>query len=315
MLIRPQTETDYPAQVELLNTVFGEVLTVEEYARQQASRPADRPYLVLVAEVDGQVVARGAAGIDPRLPDGDMGFYIAVAPAMRGRGIGTALHSQLLEFCRTHRPARLRASMGDQSAEALAWVERRGFSRMFYILESHLDLAAFDPAPLADRVESVKARGIRLLSFSQLRSRQNEPRLWRLYMGLLKDTPDGSEWRETPQDDWLQWAFREPAAWPEGWLLAVTPDGDWAGLTFMQKYLDGSGMAHIYMTGVKREYRGLGIATALKVEGARLAKEQGITRLSTINETENLPILAANQRLGFTRVSGFYRLVRPFTEG
>lgn len=313
MRIRPQMEADYPALVELLNAIYREAFSVEEYARQQSTRPADLPFTVLVAEIEGQLVGRGSAGATPQLPEGDMAISVAVALPVRRLGVASALLASLLAFCQPHRPARLRANLPDDSPEALSWAERRGFARKFHMLESRLDLTTYDPARLAGRVEVVQARGIRLVPFSAVRSKRNEARLWQFYQCLMKDTPDGADWRETPKDEWLDWAFRESAAWPEGWLIAIAPGGDWAGLTFMQKYTDGSG-AHIFMTGVRPEYRGQGIATALKLEGARVAKEHGLTSLSTINEEENRPILAANQRIGFARVSGFYRLVRPFVE-
>lgn len=54
-------------------------------------------------------------------------------------------------------------------------------------------------------------------------------------------------------------------------------------------------------TVVKREWRGKGVATALKVAGVRYARERG-KPLRAFNSAENPAILAVNRRLGFVRV-------------
>lgn len=312
MQIRVQTEADYPGLVALVNELYDEGLTVEEYARQQAARQANPPFVVLVAEVDGRVVGRAAGGVDSELPEGDMLCSVLVAPGMRGQGVGSALLTGLHGFYREHEPQRLRATIADEPPAVLAWAERRGFQPTYHILESRLDLASFDPGPLFGRVTEAEKRGTRFLPFSALRSPESETRLWKLYSEIRADTPDGAEWRETPRDEWLKWAFQEPVAWPDGWLVAVDGAGNWVGLTFMQRYVDDSGDAHIYMTGITREHRGQGLSTALKMAAACRAKEQGIAGLTTINEENNAPILAVNRRMGFVKTDGYYRLVCPW---
>ena len=58
-------------------------------------------------------------------------------------------------------------------------------------------------------------------------------------------------------------------------------------------------MARIAFTGTLPEYRGRGIATALKVRAGALAHSLGIRLLVTANRVENAPILAVNRALGF----------------
>ena len=58
------------------------------------------------------------------------------------------------------------------------------------------------------------------------------------------------------------------------------------------------------MTGVRRDWRGRGIAGALKRTQLAWAKANGYERLETANETRNVPIQRLNERLGY----------RPFAE-
>jgi GNAT superfamily N-acetyltransferase len=54
------------------------------------------------------------------------------------------------------------------------------------------------------------------------------------------------------------------------------------------------------MTAVRSEYRGRGIAVALKRASIAWAIEHGLTALETGNDVENAPMRAVNARLGYT---------------
>ena len=58
------------------------------------------------------------------------------------------------------------------------------------------------------------------------------------------------------------------------------------------------------LTGVKRAWRGRGIAGALKRTQMRWAKEHGYERLSTNNEERNEPIRRLNERYGYRPAPG-----------
>jgi RimJ/RimL family protein N-acetyltransferase len=55
-------------------------------------------------------------------------------------------------------------------------------------------------------------------------------------------------------------------------------------------------------TGTLREYRGRGLALAVKLATTRWAAEHGITQISTDNDETNAPMLAINRRLGYKPV-------------
>src|SRR5678810_895962 len=52
-------------------------------------------------------------------------------------------------------------------------------------------------------------------------------------------------------------------------------------------------------TGVKREYRRLGLATALKVQEIRYAQSRGYQIIQSFNQPEQVAIRALNEKLGF----------------
>ena len=65
------------------------------------------------------------------------------------------------------------------------------------------------------------------------------------------------------------------------------------------------------MTGVRRAWRGRGIAGALKRAEIRWAKENGFTRLETMNEERNEPIRRLNERHGYRLEPGKITLRGP----
>lgn len=69
---------------------------------------------------------------------------------------------------------------------------------------------------------------------------------------------------------------------------------------------EGDGRFNLVLTGVEREYRGRGIALAVKVKSAEHAKNNGGEILRTFNDSTNDRILRVKQRMGFTPRPGSY---------
>jgi RimJ/RimL family protein N-acetyltransferase len=60
-----------------------------------------------------------------------------------------------------------------------------------------------------------------------------------------------------------------------------------------------SGRGVNMFTGTLREYRGRGLALAVKLATTHWAAGHGITQISTDNDERNAPMLAINRRLGY----------------
>lgn len=82
-------------------------------------------------------------------------------------------------------------------------------------------------------------------------------------------------------------------------LMLAEAAGRWVGLSSTVPFNREAGVARIAFTGTLAEYRGRGIATALKVRAAALAQVHGVRAVVTANRVENAPILAVNRALGF----------------
>jgi RimJ/RimL family protein N-acetyltransferase len=60
-----------------------------------------------------------------------------------------------------------------------------------------------------------------------------------------------------------------------------------------------AGVAVNEMTGTLKEYRGRGLARLAKLAAIRWAAEEGFHEIGTGNDSENAPMLALNQSLGY----------------
>jgi RimJ/RimL family protein N-acetyltransferase len=97
----------------------------------------------------------------------------------------------------------------------------------------------------------------------------------------------------------------------DGQILAV--DGErYVGLGAVGFEPDGITAFNAF-TGVDKAYRGRGIAQALKILAAQYAQTNGARVIVTSNDSENAPMLAVNDKLGYVRQPGPYWLVKQKT--
>jgi len=88
---------------------------------------------------------------------------------------------------------------------------------------------------------------------------------------------------------------------PEGFLLARA-EGRYVGMSNLRRVEAEPHVIYQMYTATLPEFRGRGIATALKWRGIRFAREHGYRSIRTDNDSLNEAIWSINQRLGFRRV-------------
>ena len=173
---------------------------------------------------------------------------------------------------------------------------------------STLELASFEAAAFEGHAERARAAGIEVRTLSELGWDGEEPgsngaiqrRLYDLIVELLHDVPTADPVIPWPFEVWQRRYLSEDFT-PDGPLIAVG-GGEWAGLTELYQPVRAQpGTVRQGLTGVRRAWRGQGVAWALKLAGARRAREQGWRRILTGNHTVNHEMLGINQALGFVK--------------
>jgi mycothiol synthase len=234
--------------------------------------------LLLLAEQDGQVVGSGVAD------DSSLGgaFVCArVIPEARRRGVGTAILLALAE----HSQARghTRAASGVEDEGSLAFANRFGFVEIDREVEQ---LRAIGAEP-----EPVSPPGVDIVSIAE------RPELWEQAYHRVHETFADMALPSTPEISLEEWN-RDWINAPEASFVALA-DGLVVGVASLQLDADQPSRAENGYTAVRREWRGKGVAAALKRTTMAWAAEHGIAEIYTWTQRGNDDMRAVNERLGY----------------
>jgi mycothiol synthase len=215
--------------------------------------------------------------------------YAWVLPAERGRGVGSALLAELTHWSLERGRTAMQVEVDEDDEASLAWAARRGFSEVGRESQLVLDLDSIE-APAVD-----PPAGIEITTWAERPGIERD-----LYAVAVEAEPDipGEEANEVaPFDKWLANDMQGLSDRPDAVFVALAGDEvvGYAKLAFPP---EGTRVVHD-LTGVKRAWRGRGIAGALKRAQIAWAKEQRYERLVTGNEERNEPIRRLNLRHGY----------------
>ena len=254
----------------------------------------------LIVEKNGEVVDFGAIGqaFWTNNPDKYL-VEVDVDPACLGQGIGFSVFNRLVEMAQTdNHVSILTAKCREDLEAAVAFLTDRGFRIDIRNASSSMEFATFDDKPFGRLIEGVEEKGIcirSLQSLSQLPDWQE--RYWRLSEEILHDVPAPEPYRKRALPLFVQEEVEVPHFAPDINHIALSGT-NWVGMSEVRLDPERPEFCSSGLTGVSREWRRMGIATALKVSVLRVAWERGLKRLNTANE-ENNPMLQINLALGF----------------
>jgi GNAT superfamily N-acetyltransferase len=296
-------EREEQASLDVYNAVWpNEAVTMDEVRHFKAAMTA---HVDLVAWIDGAPAASGFAAIMPQRPAVPI-VLLTVLPKARRQGVGTALYEAISDWTRGHGLDVLEAVAGDEDPESLAFAERRGFREDRREKGVALNLAEIEPPAI------MPLDGIEIVSWAE------RPELARgIYEVALEASPDIPGWEdEIPEsfEDWLVNDMQGSGDKPEATFLALCGD-EVVGYAKFSLTEAQPTTAHHDLTGVKRDWRGRGIARALKATQIRWAKENGYRELRTRNDERNAPIRHLNREFGYRPTEGRIYLRGPLSGG
>ena len=109
------------------------------------------------------------------------------------------------------------------------------------------------------------------------------------------DIPGLASSHDADFEEWRIFAIERPSRALDLTFLAIA-DGRVVGVAYME--LAGDRCFH-NLTGVRREWRGRGVASALKRAQIAGATAKGVKRLVTESQHENQPMRRLNEKLGY----------------
>jgi RimJ/RimL family protein N-acetyltransferase len=307
---------DISAQVDLHNRIYPDTPTaVEKQEHFEKTFPQDNPRLRFVVEAnDGRFLGMGSC-LNPFWMSAPGVYWIwgIVNPDWRGRGIGQALLGRLEPFARERQATRLWAGCREDFDFSIRFFERAGFRNFGQRFESKLDLAAFDESRFSGAVERVLDAGFQLSTLAQERllDTDADQRLYELDRTAMRDVPlPGGATVEQTFERFRDVMLESPDADPTAVFIAKHA-GAYVGLTSVVLPTDGP--AYTTDTGVLREYRGRGLALALKLLSIRVMRERGYAEARTNNDTDNPAILRLNEKLGYRKLPGWLQWEKLLT--
>jgi GNAT superfamily N-acetyltransferase len=225
---------------------------------------------------------------------------LVVAPEWRERGIGGELLRRILAAAEADGAATLQARTRESAIGALRFLHRHGFAETMRMTGLALDPRTIDTGRLAAYEQAAIGQGfaITTLAAEQRRDSACLHRLHELYDTAREGWPDPDPRPEPPEPIGFDAFLRLLDTFPkdaESFFIA----------TYSDRY---AGFTSSLGTAMHPQFRGRGLATALKARLALHARAAGRTVLET--STGSPAMLRANEKVGFRRTWAEVRLVR-----
>lgn len=276
--LRPcRSDADLEAwrRVRIAVTPYERTDSVEELRRK-----ATPERLMLLAYRGGELAGSGVAA------KGDTGNGFALPRVLaehRRRGVGTKLLYALAEHVETLGLPDIGGHADDEGA--LAFGSRFGFEEEGREIEQVRQVTTDEPWPaLPD--------GISVVSIAE------RPELLRrlyheLALDAFEDMPTPRKVEITAEEWESEWV-----TWPEA-TFAAFADGELVGMGCLLRDVDQPQRAENGLTTVRRDFRGRGIARALKETTIAWASDRGIREIYTWTQNGNENMRAVNEKLGY----------------
>jgi RimJ/RimL family protein N-acetyltransferase len=183
----------------------------------------------------------------------------------------------------------------ETDGSGVSFLEHRGFREVWRHIPARLNLGS----PRSDVAPDVPP-GFRLTTLASELSSGGAvlPALYDLAVRTNADQPQLDPTTPPPLEQFTQDVTVEPRAIPEAFFLAY--DGArLVGLSSLERLPGTNEGVETGYTAVDSEYRGRGIARALKLRTIEWASDQGYRYIETDTNAGNEPMIGLNRSLGF----------------
>jgi GNAT superfamily N-acetyltransferase len=207
----------------------------------------------------------------------------------RRRGVGTAFYGVVSEWAASEGANQLEARADETDPDGIEFALHRGFAEVSREIKAILELESIDSP------DATPPPGVEIVTWAERPELAGG--LYEVYSEATPDIP-GEEEEVESYDDWLALHMHGPGDRADATFVAVSGE-EVVGYAKLSLTDAQPQTAYHDLTGVKRAWRGRGVARALKATQIGWAKQAGYARLSTRNEERNAPIRRLNHRFGY----------------
>ena len=304
MNILPATAAHYQGVADVLNALYPDIPTsgLEIEAGDKRRDPRFK-FQRWVAIQKNQVVGVGSynQSIWFNHPQKFM-LWIGVCPENQRCGIGSRLFETVMHALQPFDPMALRTTATEDLLQSRRFLEKRGFQEVIRDIRSELNVQSFDLSRFTGLENRFQGLGIQIKTLPELESDPDRNQKlydldWEISLSVPGDLAAGIGRRGL--DKYVEYAIEGPYVLPEGFFVAVKGD-EYIGLSHVLSLEKGVSL-YQGLTGVKPEYRHLGIGLAMKLRVIAYAQATGHKTIKAENDAKNSPMLAMNEKLGYIR--------------
>jgi len=300
--VREFRDSDYSHIVSLEEAVYpGKKHSEEDLKHHDENKAEKCEHKRFIAELNKEVIGHGFyTQLERSYQPGKFHINVLIHPDHQGEGYGKRFYQHLLEELEEYDTEKLEAHAREDKERAVRFLEDRGFEKTMKMWEAELPVDDFDFEEYEGLEEKLEDQGIKLTTLKEIEhSEENKRKLYELHEDIMEEVPLPDDYTSRDKDRYLDNLFNHPRYFPEAYILAIKDDEFIGMSSHWLKEKENS--LPTGLTGVRKEYRGKGIATAMKVKALEVAKEEGIKKIKTMNETRNEDILHINDKMGFEK--------------
>ena len=309
LTFRPANTADYARFAALISQVEGRTITGDTLQSWDAQKIKGDIFLRYAACLNDEVIGYGNIDKPAVTQFPQFTIWVTIDAAYRNRGFGGQFYDFLAQQAMTYRAEEFISDCKDNDPHSLRFAQKRGFEIRRHAMDSQLDLKTFNPDKLLPIVDEVKAQGIRFTSLAaEGNTEAAQRKLFELNTVTAGDNPSSDGQRRNTFENFKSKVLTAEWFRADGQILAV--DGErFVGLSAIGFESDHMTAFNAF-TGIDQAYRGRKIAQALRILAAQYAISKGAQVIVTDNDSENAPMLAINDKMGYVRQPGTYWLVK-----
>jgi mycothiol synthase len=290
---------------------------IESVRRFEVMNPQPNRLWLMVEDPAGSLVAVGQATDNGIFASKDGSFQVSVRvrPEHHRKGMGAVLLERLEAHARERGAPRAKSNVRGDEPEGVRFAERHGYRETNRRFNSYVDVAAFDESRFEDPDTIAARAGVRLVSWTELareRAADLDPLQREMYeFGIEqgKDIPRPDPMPMPPYEAIRDVFFGANSIIDGKATILALYDGRIVAETITEQKTPG--IAYTDFTGTAREWRGKGLALALKLRALRALKAQGAKLFGTTNDEQNAAMRGVNSKLGYVADPPIIEVEKP----